>query len=124
MLPERNTEDEDAFLLKMTSADSDLIQSAISLALAERRPRLAARLVGLLDDDQLGILEPEDISRARRAASMLLQETKEDRNAWYYEVQQLEELWARGRRRKIEKIKERMRGKNRHPRPRMPRKRR
>jgi ParB-like chromosome segregation protein Spo0J len=123
MLPDRSTEAEDAYLAQMLSAEPESIQEAISEALKEKRPHLAARLVGLLKDEELDMMEPEELSRARRAARMLLHESQDDRNAWYYEAQELAELWESLRLRKLNKIKQRMRGKNVHPRPRTPRKR-
>jgi hypothetical protein len=124
MLPERSTEAEDVFLRELADADSSLVQEALSEALDARRPHLAARLVGLLDDEDLEMLDPDERARARRAARMILMESSHDPNAWYYEAQELADLWERTRRRRLEKIKKRMRGKNRHPRPRTPRKRR
>ena len=53
MLPDRSIEAEDAFLLEMASAAPELVQEAISAALEQRRPQLAARLVGVLADDPL-----------------------------------------------------------------------
>ena len=123
MLPERSIAAEDAFLSEMGSASPELIQEAISAALEQRRPQLAARLVGLLDDDPLECLAPAERKRARTVTHLLLHENREDPNAWFYEAQELAELWAQARRKRLEKVKTRMRGRNRHPRPRMPRKR-
>lgn len=44
---------------------------AITAAMQARRPRLAARLVGLLDD-RIHIEPGSDLDRARRAAALLL----------------------------------------------------
>ncbi len=124
MLPDRSTDAEDAFLRELAEKDSSYVQEALSAALEARRPRLAARLIGLLDDDDLDALAPEERAQARRAAQLILMESRHDPNAWYYEAQELAELWERTRRRRLEKVKARMRGQNRHPRPRTPRKRR
>ena len=123
MLPERTTEAEDTYLAQMLHADSEQVQEAISEALLERRPHLAARLVGLLKDEELDMMDSQEIARARRAARMLLHERRDDRNDWYYEAQELEALWERLKQRKLNKVKQRMRGKNVHHRPRTPRKR-
>ena len=123
MLPERSIEAEDVFLQEMATASPDSVQDAISAALEHRRPQLAARLVGLLEDDPLDGLDPEERKRARTVTHLLLHEHREDPNAWFYEAQELAELWAQARRRRLDKVKMRMRGRNRHPRPRMPRKR-
>lgn len=123
MLPDRSIEAEDAFLQEMATASPDSVQDAISAALEHRRPQLAARLVGLLEDDPLDGLDPEERKRARTVTHLLLHERREDPNAWFYEAQELAELWARARRQRLDKVKLRMRGRNRHPRPRMPRKR-
>ena len=123
MLPERSIEAEDAFLLEMASAAPELVQEAISAALEQRRPQLAARLVGLLADDPLDSLDPEERKRARTVTHLLLHEHREDPNAWFYDAQEWAYLWARARRKRLDKVKTRMRGRNRHPRPRMPRKR-
>ena len=122
MLPDRSIEAEDAFLQEMATASPDSVQDAISAALEHRRPQLAARLVGLLEDDPLDGLDPEERKRARTVTHLLLHERREDPNAWFYEAQELAELWARARP-TVDKVKLRMRGRNRHPRPRVPRKR-
>jgi hypothetical protein len=124
MLPDRSIDAEDAFLSQMLTADPETIQEAISEALSQKRPHLAARLVGLLDDEQLESLDPEELARARRAARMLLHHSIDDRNDWFYEAQEFQALWEASRRRKLDLVKRRMRGDNVHYRPRMPRKRR
>ena len=65
-----------------------------------------------------------DSARARQVARMLLQQNREAPNAWFYEAQELAELWERSRRRRVQKVMTRMRGRNQHPRDRTPRKRR
>ena len=116
MLPARNIEAEDSFLQEVMGAHPSRIEEAVSLALAQKRPHLAARLVGLLEDDQVSMLSSADLKKARQVAQMLIHQNREDRNAWYYEAEQLAVLWAQGRRQKVEKIKRRMRGKNPDPR--------
>ena len=102
MLPERTIEAEDAFLQEMVSAAPDQILAAFSQAMEHTRPSLAARLLGLLDDDQIEGLNPADLGRARTAARMFLHTETDDRNAWYDEAQKLVAFWEKGRRRRFE----------------------
>ena len=109
MLPERTIEAEDAFLQEMVSAGRDRLLAAFSQAMGQTRPTLAARLLGLLEDNQIEELNPEDLRRARTAARMFLHTETDDRNAWYEEAQKLVAFWEQGRRRRFEKVKKRMR---------------
>ncbi len=85
-LPGRSPEDEDRYVAGLAEgADPAALTDAIEDALADRRPLLAARVVGLLDD---GVeAEPgSPIARARAAAALLLfkgrDATSEDVNAF------------------------------------------
>ena len=72
-LPERRQPDEDAYLARMQAASAEEVVEAVDAAFAARRPLLAARLVQLLDHDDL----PEDASltRALRVAASNLGQT-------------------------------------------------
>jgi len=69
-LPEREWEAEDAFVAAMTEAGEAEIQRAVEAALEAQRPRLAARLVLLLDHLDAPVGSPAE--RAMRAARWLL----------------------------------------------------
>jgi hypothetical protein len=107
VLPDRAEAAEDAFVARFAhdDADTDELLEAIEAAMGERRPRLAARLVQLLDD-HIEIEPGSDLERAHRAASLLLhdRQTPEDRS-W----SELEDAWSQARRRRMRRIKDRMR---------------
>ncbi len=67
MLPERSHEAEEAFVLSLQGADAPDLREAAMAAIDAGRIQLAARLVGLIEDDG----DP-DLERARRAARFLL----------------------------------------------------
>lgn len=67
-LPERSHEAEDAFVARFRDGQDEAgLEEAIAAAVEARRPLLAARLVGLLDDEA----GPE-LERACRAAALVL----------------------------------------------------
>jgi len=68
-LPGRGGAEEDAFVAELHEAPPEVIDAAVREAIRERRPRLAARLVGLLGDG-VDADDPE-LSRALRVAEML-----------------------------------------------------
>ncbi len=69
-LPSRDPSAEDAFVAGLTDASEEVVQEAVELALEAQRPKLAARLVLLLDRPELtGAAE-----KAMRAARWLLLE--------------------------------------------------
>lgn len=86
--------------------DPEALAEAVGEALGQRRLRLAARLVGLLDPTEG---EAPELARARRAAALLLVEGGADAAA---RAQDLEASWTaahrrlvlRGRRRQRERI--------------------
>ena len=72
-LPARERTAESAFVEAWAqAADPAPLSGVISDALAARRPKLAARLVNLLTDDQLTELDDPNLRRARAAARLLL----------------------------------------------------
>ena len=105
-LPERTQPAEDAFVdLHAESDDVDALVEAIEAAMAERRPRLAARLVGLLD----GMVEIEpgsELDRAQNAARLLLFDKARPEDVSFSE---LEDAWGQARARRMKRIKRRMR---------------
>lgn len=113
-LPPPVTEEEDAFVDAWErSGDHDGIVTAIEAALSERRPRLAARLVDLLEDDE-GSATP--VARARLAAGLLVVTTPTvpgmDEPTWT----ELEDAFAEFRRRRMRYLRNRRRFTERDPR--------
>lgn len=105
-LPPRSHDAEDAFVSSFSGdEDPSALIEAIEAAMGERRPRLAARLVGLLGD--LIEIEPgSDLDRAQRAAHLLLfDRARPSELSW----SELEDAWDRVRRRRMRRIKSRMR---------------
>ena len=88
----------------MASEDVHGLVQAISAALEAKRPQLAARLVGLLDDDDVDHNPNSPLLRAQRAANLLLIQPTEQPYA-----SDFEEAWAETKRKRIRKIKKRMR---------------
>jgi len=113
-LPERVEGSEDEFVGWCgQSLDTDDLIEVISAAMDARRPRLAARLVGLLDE-HVEIEPGTALDRARRAARLVLtRKGTPESQSW----SALEEAWGEGRRRRMRRIRMRMRdrleGKNR-----------
>lgn len=103
MLPDRSTAAENAFVAEwMSSQDTDGLIVAIETAMDGRRPRLAARLVGLLDQ-HIEIPEGSALHRAQKAAKLLLHTKKDSAAAAFIDA------WRLARRSKIQRIKNRMR---------------
>lgn len=103
-LPERRQPDEDAYLARMQAASAEEVVEAVDAAFAARRPLLAARLVQLLDHDDL----PEDASltRALRVAAMMVVRSDDLPNG---EWSALEEAWRQARSERMWRIRKRMR---------------
>ena len=104
MLPGVDASEEDAFITSwMNSDDIDGLVTLVSEAIAARRPRLAARLFGLLDES-VDIPTDGPLARAKMAAGLLLlqPDVSESFDAF-------EEAWIEARRDRIRKIKKRMR---------------
>lgn len=72
-LPLPGQEEEDRFVARLTGADADVLTEAIESAITAQRPRLAARLFGLLEEE-LDIEPGSELDRARRAARFLVVE--------------------------------------------------
>jgi len=104
MLPTRNQHDEDDYLAKwQVSSDTEGLIKAITAAITENRPQLAARLVGLLDD-HLEVEPGSAIERAHNAARLLLAHTSPVDS-----FEALEAAWLTARRQRMRKITRRMR---------------
>ena len=104
MLPGPDKASEDAWVEQwMAVEDLDGLISAITDAMDARRPQLAARLVGLLDES-MDIEPGSALERARNAAKFFL--IQPQKVAYF---QAFEEAWVEARRIKIRKVKERMR---------------
>lgn len=114
VLPPRSAEEEDAFVASFrdgpahSSAEvdsTDALIDAVTAAMNDRRPMLAARLVQLLDE-QVEIPEGTALHRAARAARMLIFEGADAKpKNW----SALEEAWAAARNDHYRRVKKRMR---------------
>lgn len=103
-LPARDAAAEDAFVAQARDlADPEPLVDVIEAAMAARRPRLAARLVGLIED--LVEIEPGSaLERAQAAARLLLLEP-DPQASW----DELESAWRDVRRRRSWRIRRRLR---------------
>jgi hypothetical protein len=121
VLPSRDRLDEDRFVAAWRlAADSDgvLLVDMVTAAVDARRPMLAARLVGLLDEAD-GTEDPA-VQRARSAARLLL------RTPDRLDPVLLEDFmaaWRRSRKVYMDRVRRRHRGKAGQKRPRQPRRR-
>ena len=104
-LPGRSQHDEDAFLDAVRAEDTAMLVELCREAIEARRPRLAARLFQLVDDQ----IDPEPgsaLDKAARTARMWLHQKKApDENSW----SALDEAWAQVRRARVRRIKQRWR---------------
>ena len=105
-LPPRSRSEEDAFVASWAATeDIDSLVEIISEAIDDKRPLLAARLVGLLDE-QVEIDDPE-VERARDAARFVLHRGEDAADHMF---RQLEEAWDEVRRnRRIWRVRVRQR---------------
>ena len=104
MLPGPDKASEDAWIEQwMFSEDVDGLIAAITDAMDARRPQLAARLVGLLDDS-VDIVPDSPLGRAQHAAKFFLVQPQK---VEYFQA--FEDAWIEARRTKIRKVKKRMR---------------
>ena len=105
-LPERSTEAEDAFVLTMGEGD-DLaaLEDAITRALDAKRPLLAARLIGFLEE-HVDIEPGSALHRAQQAARFIVvnKPTPAD-NSW----SALDDAWRSTRRRMVRRAQQRQR---------------
>jgi len=105
-LPERSHDAEDAFVAVLAASDdNDALTEAVSASMAAGRPRLAARLVGLLSD-RVEVTPGSDLARAQRAAHLLLFDKQRPQDLSWSE---LEDAWGQVRRRRMRRIRDRMR---------------
>lgn len=106
MLPDRTDIAEDAFVQQWTeSDDTDGLLDIITAAMDARRPRLAARLVGLLED-HVEIEPGSPIDRARAAARMvLMREVRPEDVSW----SEFEDAWSEARRSRMNRLMRRQR---------------
>ena len=106
MLPDRSKEAEDAYLIGwQSSEDTDGLLEAITAAVEARRPQLAARLVGLLDQ-HIEVPTGSPVARARQAAALLMLPQARVDEVFL----DLEAAWILSRRLHMQRIKRRMRG--------------
>ena len=99
-LPEPDAASESAFVTSLDEAhDSDAVIEAIDAALAAKRPKLAAKLVGLVPDDET---EPSVIAARRAASLVLLRAPGPDEP-----IDELELAWALLRRRMRARVRNR-----------------
>ena len=113
--------DEDRFVAAWSRAveeQSALLLRVISEAIEVRRPLLAARLVGLLDDD-VAAADPH-ISRARSAARLLVRSPDRVDPAI---LDDFMSAWRRGRKVYMDRVRRRHRARQGQKRPRQPRRR-
>ena len=121
VLPSRDRLDEDRFVAAWSRAveeQSALLLRVISEAIEVRRPLLAARLVGLLDDD-VAAADPH-ISRARSAARLLVRSPDRVDPAI---LDDFMSAWRRGRKVYMDRVRRRHRARQGQKRPRQPRRR-
>lgn len=106
-LPERTRDAEDAFVQHWAASDDDAgLVEVVGYAIDARRPRLAARLVGLLADDAVPPEAVEAVAKARKAADLLLLDGSDAPDGTWSE---LEEAWSALRKRRMRRIKRRQR---------------
>ncbi|TNE88381.1 MAG: hypothetical protein EP330_14965 [Deltaproteobacteria bacterium] len=124
MLPDRTREAEDAFVAVWTETeDTEGLLEVIDVAMAERRPMLAARLVGLLDG-RVEIPPGSAAEHAQRAARFLLHTAKQVRGEWSVEegaFEDLEAAWSDVRADRMRRIRARQRDALEGKRTRIPR---
>ncbi len=121
VLPSRDRLDEDRFVVAWSRAveeQSALLLCVVSEAIEVRRPLLAARLVGLLEDD-VAASDPY-ISRARSAARLLVRSP--DRVDPVI-LDDFMSAWRRGRKVYMDRVRRRHRARRGQKRPRQPRRR-
>ena len=107
MLPDRTARAEDAFVSSWAEVDDpDGLTQAIEDCIDARRPRLAARLFGLLPDD-VEVEAGSPLDRARRSARLLLHNRDEAREAEL--AMAFEDAYRATRRKRMRRIKARIR---------------
>jgi selenocysteine lyase/cysteine desulfurase len=107
MLPDRAAEAEDDYVAALAARDTsdEVLADLVTEAMEARRPRLAARLVGLLSD-RVEVEAGSPLARAQRVARLVLMQGGVTPEDLYNE---LDEAWTAARRRRMTRIKQRMR---------------
>ena len=121
VLPSRDRLAEDEFVAAWRSGsdeDAELLLDLVTAAVDARRPMLAARLVGLLDDDVGG--DDPAVVRARAAGRMLLRTPDRADPAL---VEDFLGAWRRSRKVYMDRVRRRHRALQGQKRPRQPRRR-
>lgn len=121
VLPSRDRLDEDRYVAAWRVAVDEraaVLIDRVTEAVDARRPMLAARLVGLLDDDDAA--DAPHIARARSAARLLLR-TPERLDPVILE--DFMAAWRRGRKVYMDRVRRRHRSRQGQTRPRQPRRR-
>ncbi len=120
-LPSRDRLEEDRYVAAWRDAADDrtpLLVERVSEAIDARRPMLAARLVGLIDED-VASGEPH-IARARSAARLLIRTPDRVDPAI---LEDFMSAWRRGRKMYMDRVRRRHRSRHGAKRPRQPRRR-
>lgn len=121
VLPSRDRLDEDRYVAAWRVAVDERAAALIDRvteAVDARRPMLAARLVGLLDDDDAS--DAPHIARARSAARLLLRTPDRLDPAI---LEDFMAAWRRGRKVYMDRVRRRHRSRQGQTRPRQPRRR-
>ncbi len=105
-LPERNSHAEDVFVAELSDSDDIVVlETAITECLDARRPQLAARLVGLLED-RVEIEPGSPLHRAQQAAKLFLfNKPTAAENSW----SALDDAWRETRKKMVLRARKRMR---------------
>ena len=120
-LPSRDRQEEERYVAAWRDAmdrDSAMLIDRVTDAMDARRPMLAARLVGLLDDDEAD--GDPLIARARAAARLLLRTPDRVDPAL---LEGFMAAWRRGRKAYMDRVRRRHRARQGQKRPRQPRRR-
>jgi len=121
VLPSRDRVAEDGFIAAWrdgSDEEAELLLELVTAAVEARRPMLAARLVGLLDDDVGG--DDPSVMRARAAARMLLRTPERVDPAL---LEDFLGAWRRSRKVYMDRVRRRHRARQGQKRPRQPRRR-
>ncbi len=120
-LPSRDHQDEERFLAAWRAAGAEsqeLLVDVITAAMDTRRPLLAARLVGLLDDEAES--DAPAVARARAAAGLLLKSAESIDPVL---LEDFMDAWRRSRADYMARARKRQRARAGQERPRQPRRR-
>ena len=106
LLPDRNSQAEDVFVLDWSDRDDpDVLTEVIEALMADRRPMLAARLVNVLSE-QVEIEPGSPLERAQKAARFVLKnKPRPEDQSW----SELEDAWGDLRRGRMNRMRNRQR---------------